>query len=206
MLTSAGCGRSILLQPAVGRRVLRGAATFPGALPQRVEARVELRDEIRVRRIVQAVQLVGIFPEVVQLVLSGRVLDVQVSLRSYGPVRRHRRYGLVRRLVFLTVPVADLEGRAPRGWIVALPPVEQRRERAAVYRRRRRQARQVREGRGEVVVQYHLVPADPRRYPGPPDYERYSYVLFVGGLLAESEAMLAHVITVVAGEDDIGIV
>src|SRR5215204_2839507 len=123
----------------LGWRVLRGAATFPGALPERVEARVELRDEIRVRRIVQAVQLVGIFPEVVQLVLSGRVLDVQVSLRSYGLIRRHRRYGLVRRLVFLTIPVADLEGRAPRGWIVALPRVEQRRERAAVYGRRRRQ-------------------------------------------------------------------
>jgi hypothetical protein len=64
----------------LGRRVFRSAATFPGAVAQRIEARVELRDEIRVRRIVEVVQLVGVFPEVVQLALAGRVLDVKVSL------------------------------------------------------------------------------------------------------------------------------
>src|SRR5215207_8118626 len=73
----------------LGRRVLSSAATFPGAVAQRIEARVELRDEIRVRRIVQVVQLVGVFPEVVQLALPGRVLDVQVPMCPYGPVRRH---------------------------------------------------------------------------------------------------------------------
>src|SRR5215208_7819137 len=87
-----------------------------------------------------------------------------------------------------------------------MPPVEQGRERAAIYGGRRRQPRQVREGRGEVVVQDHLVPADPRRQSRSPDYQRYPYILFVGSLLAKSEAMLAHVIAVVAGEDEVGIV
>src|SRR5215208_4325553 len=49
----------------LGRHVLRSAATFPGAVAQRIEARVELRDEVLVRRVIHAVQLVGVFPEVV---------------------------------------------------------------------------------------------------------------------------------------------
>src|SRR5215211_249309 len=188
------------------RPVLCGAATFASAVAQRVEARVEFRDEIRVRRVMQAVKLVGVFLEVVQLALPSLVLDVQVSLRPYGPVRRHRRYGPISRFVPLIVPVADLESRAPRGRIVTLRPVEQGSERAAIYGGRRRQARQVREGRGEVVVQDHLVPADPRRQSRSPDHQRYPYILFVGGFLAKSEAMLVHVIAVVAGEDNVGIV
>ena len=151
----------------LGRRVLRGAATFPGAVAQRVEARVELRDESRGRRIVQVVQFVRVFPEVVQLVLFGLVLDVEVSLRPYGPVRRHWRYGPIRSLILLVAPVADLESRAPGGRIVTLRPVEQGRQRAAIYGGRRPQARQVCEGRGEVVVQDHLVPTDPAGTPGP---------------------------------------
>src|SRR5215212_8011632 len=95
------------------RPVLCSAATFSSAVAQRVEARVEFRDEIRVRRVMQAVKLVGVFPEVVQLALPGLVLDVQVSLRPYGPVRRHGHYVPIRRFVPLIVPVADLESRAP---------------------------------------------------------------------------------------------
>src|SRR5215203_5374914 len=95
------------------RPVLCGAATFSSAVAQRVEARVEFRDEIRVRRVMQAVKLVGVFPEVVQLALPGLVLDVQVSLRPYGPLRRHGHYVPIRRFVPLIVPVADLESRAP---------------------------------------------------------------------------------------------
>src|SRR5215203_1253573 len=91
------------------RPVLCGAATLSSAVAQRVE----FRDEIRVRRIMQAVKLVGVFPEVVQLALPGLVLDVQVSLRPYGPVRRHGHYVPIRRFVPLIVPVADLESRAP---------------------------------------------------------------------------------------------
>src|SRR5215208_6258702 len=70
----------------------------------------------------------------------------------------------------------------------------------------RRQARQVGEGGGKVVVQDHLVATGARRNSWPPDDEGHPYVLFVGGLLAETKAMLAHVIAVVAGEDDVGIV
>src|SRR5918995_5726697 len=158
------------------RPLLRGAATFPGAVTQRVEARIELRDEIRPRRIVQVVQLVGVFPEIVQLALPGFVLDVQVSLSPYGPVRRHGRYGPIRGFVLLVVPVTDLESRAPGGRIVTLRLVEQGRARAAVSGGRRRQARQVREGRGEVVVQDHLVPADPRWQSRSPDHQRYPYI------------------------------
>src|SRR5215213_9130183 len=145
------------------RPVLCGAATFSSAVAQRVEARVEFRDEIRVRRVMQAVKLVGVFPEVVQLALPGFVLDIKVSLRPYGPVRRHGRYGPIRRFVPLIVPVADLVCRLLLEKKNTLPPVEQGRERAAIYGGRRRQPRQVREGRGEVVVQDHLVPSDPRR-------------------------------------------
>src|SRR5215213_8276715 len=117
----------------LGRRVLRSAATFPGAVAQRVEARLELRDEVLVRRVMQAVQLVGVFPEVVKLALPSLVLDVQVSLRPYGPVRRHGRYGPIRRFVPHIVPVADLVCRLLLERKNRMPPVEQGRERAAIY-------------------------------------------------------------------------
>src|SRR5215212_11417643 len=143
-----------------------------------MQTRLQLRDERRVRRGVDVLQLVGVRFQVVELTRSGLVLHVKVLSCPHRLVAGYAASALL-------LPVANLERRAPRGWGGLRVPIDQGDERAAIHEGWRCHAGPAGEGRGEVVVEDHIAPRDPCRYAGTPDHQRYPYIFLVGIVLAE---------------------
>ena len=181
-------------------------------------------------------QFVRVFPQVVQLVFAGLVIDVKVVVRTEGlepgpapllarlgargrgppPVarqrvaRKQRRHRALGDKGGVWHPAALRDGLDDE----ALAPVsqgrgvvrEQRHERAPVHKGRRLGPGKVGEGRREVVVEHHVMQGLAFRHAGTAYDERYPDVLLVGRPLSGAQPVLAQVEAVVRGEDYVGVI
>ena len=99
--------------------------------------------------------------------------------------------------------MGDPQGFAPLGW---RPTFKQWHERPAVHLPCWRCTGPGGKGRGEIGVARELVDGLTGRDPGSADHQRHPQILVVGRFLAAGQPMLAEVVSVVGGEDEVRIV